>query len=191
MVNPTDCRRWRLILSAVRLPWSPRPQSTAAGLAAKAATTTIPVVFETGLDPVEAGLVKSLSRPEGNVTGVTSLNATVGPKGLELLHELIPQAKNFSVLVNRANAVAADIIMKGVEASSRAFGLELQVLDANTGSDFDAVFAKRVKPRTGGLLHHPRALYSILRHNSLPLSHSKYVCCQRSMACASLRSLAD
>ena len=87
------------------------PGSTAAGLAAKAATTTIPVVFETGLDPVEAGLVKSLSRPEGNVTGVTSLNATVGPKGLELLHELIPQAKNFSVLVNRANAVAADIIM--------------------------------------------------------------------------------
>ncbi|HEX3342134.1 MAG TPA: ABC transporter substrate-binding protein [Pseudolabrys sp.] len=136
------------------------PGSAAAGLAAKAATTTIPVVFETGLDPIEAGLVKSLNRPDGNVTGITSLNADVAPKGLELLHELIPQAKKFSVLVNRDNAVIADIIMKGVEASSRAFGLELQVLDANTESDFDAVFAKLVQPRTGGLLIAPNPVFN-------------------------------
>ena len=128
------------------------PGSAAAALAAKAATTTIPVVFETGLDPVEAGLVKSLSRPEGNVTGVTSLNADVTPKGLELLHELIPQAKSFSVLVNPANAVVADIVMKGVEASSRTLGLDLQVLNADTETDFDALFAKLVQSRTGGLL---------------------------------------
>jgi ABC-type uncharacterized transport system substrate-binding protein len=128
------------------------PGSAAAGLAAKAATTTIPIVFETGLDPVEAGLVKSLSRPEGNVTGVTSLNADVTPKGLELLHELIPRAKSFSVLVNPANALVADIVMKGVEASSRTLGLDLQVLNANTGTDFDALFAKLGQPRTGGLL---------------------------------------
>src|SRR6478752_7641151 len=102
-----------------------------AGLAAKAATTTIPVVFETGLDPVQAGLVKSLNRPEGNVTGVTSLNSAVTPKGLELLHELLPQAKRFSVLINPANAVITDIVMKGVEASSRALGLELQILNAD------------------------------------------------------------
>jgi putative tryptophan/tyrosine transport system substrate-binding protein len=136
------------------------PGSAAAGLAAKAATTTVPVVFETGLDPIEAGLVKSLSRPEGNVTGITSLNADVAPKGLELLHELVPQAKKFSVLVNRANAVIADIIMKGVEASSRAFGLELQVLDANTESDFDAAFAKLDQPRTGGLLIAPNPVFN-------------------------------
>src|SRR4029077_3550378 len=119
----------------------------AAGLAAKTATTTIPVVFETGLDPVEAGLVKSLSRPEGNVTGITSLNADVAPKGLELLHELIPQAKSFSVLVNRASAVIADMVMKGVQASSRALGLELQILNASNEQDFDAVFEKLVQPR--------------------------------------------
>ena len=128
------------------------PGSAAAGLAAKAATTTIPIVFETGLDPIEAGLVKSLSRPEGNVTGVTSLNADVTPKGLELLHELIPQAKSFSVLVNPSNALVADIVMKGVEASSRTLGLDLQVLNANTETDFDALFAKLVQPRTSGLL---------------------------------------
>jgi putative tryptophan/tyrosine transport system substrate-binding protein len=104
------------------------------------------------LDPVEAGLVKCLSRPEGNVTGVTSLNADVTPKGLELLHELIPQAKSFSVLVNPANALVADIVMKGVEASSRILGLDLQVLNADTETDFDAVFAKLVQQRTGGLL---------------------------------------
>jgi putative ABC transport system substrate-binding protein len=128
------------------------PGSAAAGLAAKAATTTIPVVFETGLDPVEAGLVKSLSRPEGNVTGVTSLNADVTPKGLELLHELIPQAKSFSVLVDPANAVTTNIVRKDLEATSRALGLELLIHNASIDSDFEAVFAKLVQPRTGGLL---------------------------------------
>ena len=161
------------------------PGSAAAGLAAKAATTTIPVVFETGLDPVEAGLVKSLSRPEGNVTGITSLNADVSPKGLELLHELLPQAKNFSVLVNRANAVIADIIMKAVETTSRALGLELQVLDANTELDFDASLQSLFSRERVGSSSLP-TLYSILGHNSLPLSHSN-MRCQRSMACASLR----
>jgi ABC-type uncharacterized transport system substrate-binding protein len=73
---------------------------------------------------------------------------------------LIPQAKSFSVLINRANAVIADVIMKGVETSSRAFGLELRVFDANTESDFDAVFAKLVQPRTGGLLIAPNPVFN-------------------------------
>jgi ABC-type uncharacterized transport system substrate-binding protein len=81
------------------------PGSGVAALAAKEATKTIPIVFETGIDPVTVGLVKSLNRPEGNVTGITSLNADVTPKGLELLHELIPHSKSFSVLVKPANRV--------------------------------------------------------------------------------------
>ena len=78
------------------------PGSGVAALAAMAATTTIPVVFETGLDPIAAGLVKSLNRPEGNITGITSLNVAA-PKGLELLHELVPQANSLAVIVNPAN----------------------------------------------------------------------------------------
>ena len=92
------------------------PGSGVAALAAKAATTTIPIVFETGLDPVSVGLVGTLSRPEANVTGITSLNVTVGLKGLELLHELVPKAKSLAVLVNPANPVNTDINVKSLEA---------------------------------------------------------------------------
>ena len=150
------------------------PGSAAAGLAAKAATTTIPVVFETGLDPVQAGLVKSLNRPEGNVTGVTSLNSAVTPKGLELLHELLPQAKRFSVLLNPANVVIADIVMKGVDASSRALGLELQILNADTERDFEPVFAKLVEPRTAGLLITANPVFNSRAHElaALTLKHA-------------------
>jgi putative ABC transport system substrate-binding protein len=136
------------------------PGSVAAALAAKAATSTIPVVFETGLDPVEAGLVKSLSRPEANVTGVTSLNADVTPKGLELLHELIPQAQSFSVLVNPANAVATNVVIKDLEATSRALGLKLQIYNASSESDFESVFAKLVQPRTSGILIAPNPIFN-------------------------------
>jgi ABC-type uncharacterized transport system substrate-binding protein len=150
------------------------PGSAAAGLAAKAATTTIPVVFETGLDPVQAGLVKSLNRPEGNVTGVTSLNSAVTPKGLELLHELLPQAKIFSVLINPANTVISDIVLKGVETSSRALGLELQILNAEAGNDFEAVFAKLVQPRTAGVLITANPVFNSRAHElaALTLKHA-------------------
>ena len=128
------------------------PGSGVAALAAKAATTTIPIVFETGLDPVEVGLVGTLSRPEGNVTGITSLNVTVGPKGMELLHELVPKAKSLAVLVNPANPVNTDISVKSLEASARARGLQLHVLNASTERDFDFVFAKLVQLQAGGLV---------------------------------------
>jgi putative ABC transport system substrate-binding protein len=155
------------------------PGSAAAGLAAKAATTTIPVVFETGLDPIEAGLVKSLNRPDANVTGVTSLNSEVSPKGLELLHELVPQAKAFSVLVNSANTAIATITVAGVQASSRALGLELQLLDANNEKDFGPAFARMIEARTGGLLITPspsfnsraQELAALTLKHSLPAVH--------------------
>jgi putative ABC transport system substrate-binding protein len=84
----------------------------------------------------------------------------VSPKGLELLHELIPQAKSFAMLVNPANAVATNTIMKDVEATSRALGLEIQIHSASTDSDFDTVFAKLVQPRTGGLLIIPSPAFN-------------------------------
>jgi putative ABC transport system substrate-binding protein len=118
------------------------PGSGVTALAAKAATTTIPIVFETG----------TLSRPEGNVTGITSLNVTVGSKGLELLHELVPKAKSLAVLVNPANPVNTDIALKSLEASARARGLQLHVLNASSERDLDSAFAKLVQLQTGGLV---------------------------------------
>ncbi|MFZ3251219.1 MAG: ABC transporter substrate-binding protein [Pseudolabrys sp.] len=136
------------------------PGSGVAALAAKAATTTIPVVFETGLDPIAAGLVKSLSRPEGNITGITSLNVAVAPKGLELLHELIPQANSLAVLVNPANPVNTETNMKNLEAPARARGLQLHVLNASTERDFDAAFARLVQLHAGGLIVAPDIIFN-------------------------------
>ena len=136
------------------------PGSGVAALAAKAATTTIPVVFETGLDPIAAGLVKSLNRPEGNVTGITSLNVAVAPKGLELLHELIPKANSLAVLVNPANPVNTETNMKNLEAPARARGLQLHVLNASTERDFDAAFARLVQLDAGGLIVAPDIIFN-------------------------------
>ena len=136
------------------------PGSGVAALAAKAATTTIPVVFETGLDPIAAGLVKSLNRPEGNITGITSLNVTVAPKGLELLHELVPQANSFAVIVNPANPVNTDTNLKNLEAPARARGLQLHVLNASTERDFDAAFARLVQLHAGGLVIAPDIIFN-------------------------------
>ena len=128
------------------------PGNIVAALAAKAATTTIPIVFETGADPVAAGLVRSLNRPEGNVTGITSLNLEVGPKRLELLHELLPNVKNFAVLVNPANRVSAETTVKDLDAPSRALGLQLHVLNASDESEIEAVFANLAPLQVGGLI---------------------------------------
>jgi len=96
------------------------PGSGFAALAAKDATKTIPIVFEIGLDPVTSGLVRSLARPEGNVTGITSLNLDVAPKSLELLLEVIPQAKSFAAFINPTNPVTSGIITNGLEGPARA-----------------------------------------------------------------------
>ena len=126
--------------------------TTQAALAAKAATTTIPIVFETASDPIQLGLVTSLNQPGGNVTGVTQTNVEMAPKRLQLLHELLPTASVMALLVYPANPVLAEANTKELQTAARALGLELHVLNADTESDFDGVFAKLVQLRAGGLV---------------------------------------
>jgi putative ABC transport system substrate-binding protein len=119
--------------------------------AAKAATATIPVVFMGGFDPVELGLVASLARPGGNITGVSSLNVELGPKRLELLHELVPTATVIALLVNPDHPLA-ERQARDLEAAARGFGLQIRVLNARTERDFDAALASAVELRVGGLV---------------------------------------
>jgi len=125
--------------------------TTPAAMAAKAATTTTPIVFTTIGDPVQIGLVASLSRPGGNITGATYLNVEVGPKLLELLHEAIPTATTMAALVNPANP-NADSLSRSLLAAARTLGLQLHVLNASTERDIDTAFATLIKLRAGGLV---------------------------------------
>jgi putative ABC transport system substrate-binding protein len=125
--------------------------TTPAVLAAKAATTRIPIVFTTISNPVQIGLVASLSRPGGNLTGITSLNVEIGPKLLELLHELVPTATDIALLVNPTNP-NTDTLSRDLQAAARTLGLQLHVLNASSEHDFDAVFAKLIRLRAGGLV---------------------------------------
>ena len=120
-------------------------------LAAKAATKTIPIIFLTGGDPVALGLVDSLNRPGGNLTGVTTLSAELEPKRLELLGRVVPTAKTMAALVNRTNPNAATQ-SRDLEAAARTLGLKLHVLDASSERDFDGVFARLAELRAGGLV---------------------------------------
>ena len=124
--------------------------SSSASLAAKASTTTLPIVFETAGDPVKLGLVGSLSRPGSNLTGVTSLGEEEGPKRLELLHELLPTARVMALLVNPVEPLAGEQVRVSL-AAAETLGLELHVLNASIERDFDAVFAKLTELRAAGL----------------------------------------
>jgi putative ABC transport system substrate-binding protein len=126
--------------------------TTPAALAAKTVTTTIPIVFETGTDPVQLGLVTSLNRPGGNITGVTQLIVEVAPKRLELLHELVPTARVMGLLVNQAAPALAQAQLRAVQSAADTLGLELQVLNASSEHDFDAAFEKLIRLRAGGLV---------------------------------------
>jgi putative ABC transport system substrate-binding protein len=119
--------------------------------AAKAATKTIPIVFLTGGDPVALGLVASLNRPGGNLTGVTTLSAELEPKRLELLHDLVPKATTIGALVNQTNPIA-ETQSRDLQAAARALGLKLQILNASTERDFDTVFARLVELQASGLV---------------------------------------
>jgi putative ABC transport system substrate-binding protein len=125
--------------------------NTSAVVPAKAATGTIPIVFETGVDPVAAGLVPSLSRPGGNLTGVTSFARGLGVKQLELLRELLPTTTNIAMLVN-PNSLASRAQANGLQAAADALRLKLHILYADSERDFDSVFAKMVELRVGALL---------------------------------------
>ena len=135
------------------------PGSTPAALAAKAATATIPVVFQIGTDPVAAGLVDSLARPGGNVTGVTTLNTELAPKRLELLRELIPTANIIALLVNPTSPFIAKNISSDLQSAARTFGMQLHILNASTERDFDTVFATLVQLRASALVIAPDAMF--------------------------------
>jgi putative ABC transport system substrate-binding protein len=122
-----------------------------AAVAAKAATTTIPIVFAVAVDPVEAGLVASLNRPGGNLTGVTLLSVELAPKKLQMLHELVPTATIIALLVNSANP-NAETQSRDVQAAARALGLQLHVLHAANERDLDTVFATLAQLRVGALV---------------------------------------
>jgi putative ABC transport system substrate-binding protein len=109
-------------------------------LAAKAATTTIPIVFQGGFDPVELGLIPSLSRPGGNITGVTSLGLELGPKRLEIMHELMPAAKIFALLINPDHPNAGPQ-SRDMQTAARSLGVQLRVVPVRAAGEFDAVFA--------------------------------------------------
>ena len=135
----------------------------AAAFAAKAATTTIPIVFAANEDPVGLGLVASLPRPGGNATGVNFLTAEVGAKRLTLMRELVPAAARVAVLVNPANATSTDATLKDVMAAAGAVGLQIQVLKASTGSEITAAFADLVPQKPGALLVAGDAFFSSRR----------------------------
>ena len=125
---------------------------TASAVAAKAATTTVPVVFRIAVDPVEAGLVKSLNSPGGNVTGVTTMGADLGPKQLELLHELAPAVSTVALLSNPTNPSIARIQLRNVPEAARKLGLQLHVLNASEERELEGNFVKMKELRVGGLV---------------------------------------
>ena len=120
--------------------------------AVMARTQTIPIVFTTNTDPVAAGVVASLNRPGGNVTGVTGLGSELGPKRLELLHEVIPTATKFAVLVNPTNLVTMQDTIQGAQVAARRLGLEIIVVKASTENEIETAFATAVQQRAGGLV---------------------------------------
>jgi putative tryptophan/tyrosine transport system substrate-binding protein len=149
------------------------PGSDVAALAAKAATTSIPIVFSTARDPVQIGLVASVNRPGGNVTGVSYRNAEIGVKRLGLLHELLPAAKRFAALLNRYDPVAGMSLLD-LEAAAAALGLrQLLVLSASSEREIDAVFANLAQQQVSALLVSADALF-VSRREKLVASAARH-----------------
>jgi putative ABC transport system substrate-binding protein len=134
--------------------------NTPANLAAKSATSTIPIVFTTASDPVQIGLVQNMSRPGGNITGVSQLNVEIGPKRLELAHELIPTAASIAFLVNPNDVSRAATLTKDAQAAIVPLGLQLHVLRAGTDAEIDAAFAGFAQLKAGALVIGADALFN-------------------------------
>src|SRR5262249_33699259 len=128
---------------------------TASAVAAKAATSEIPIVFGTGADPVEVGLVASLNRPGGNVTGVTSLNIEVARTGREPVHELLRPVTSMALRVTPAVPALAEPISRSSQSAAQALGLQLHTVHASSDRDFDAVFERLTQLRVGALVIGP------------------------------------
>ena len=131
----------------------------AVAFAAKAATTTIPIVFSTGVDPVQTGLVASLNRPGGNVTGVSSMSGELTGKRLGLLHELVPHAARFAALINPSNPRAAETYTQEVQAAASAIRRHIEIATASTNRDIDTAFASLAEKRADALLVTPDVLF--------------------------------
>jgi putative ABC transport system substrate-binding protein len=125
---------------------------TPAAVAAVAATKTIPVVFAVAVDPVAAGLVSSLNKPGGNVTGVTNMNVEIGPKRLELLRELLPSLTSVAVLVNPANPVVSEPFLRRMQAAALALRIQLHVLNASNDAEIKEAFGRLAQLRAGALI---------------------------------------
>jgi ABC-type uncharacterized transport system substrate-binding protein len=151
---------------------------TPSAFAAKAATSTIPIVFEIGFNPVTVGLVAGLNRPGGNLTGVTNLGVEVGAKQLELLHELVPTATTIALLVNPTNRTLAEALLQDVQQAAGKLGLELHVSHASAERDFDTVFATLAQRRAGALvigadvffISRSKQLAALALRNAIPAS---------------------
>jgi putative ABC transport system substrate-binding protein len=149
------------------------PGSLTAAFAAKAATATIPIVFSSSTDPVQRGLVASLSRPGGNVTGISYMNSELATKRLGLLHELLPGARNFALLVHPDNRAASPV--EELHAAASMIGVQVQVLTAATEREIDLAFDRMEERRTEGLLINPEQLFANRQMQILTLAKRKAV----------------
>jgi len=143
---------------------------TPGALAAKSATKVIPIVFQAGVDPVAAGLVASLSRPEGNLTGVSQLLSSTFGKQIELLHELIPKAGAIALLINPTNQLHSKPLLKDLEAGARTLGLQLQFVRASAPDDFDRAYANLLELQVGGLVIGPDIFFLAHRDQLVELA---------------------
>ena len=165
------------------------PGVTAVAQAAKAATTTIPIIFGVAEDPVKLGLVASLARPGGNATGINFFTQEVAAKRLGLFHDLVPKAARIALLVNPANPPIAEAISRDIPEAARAIGLQIQVLSASTSRDIDAAFATIARDRADALFISPDGFFISRRSQFVTLASRDRIptsCSNREMVEAGL-----